>query len=62
MAQMLVAKNWQMKECHAATAKTDLRQLTMMEEFEAIADQVLAEALPPGWIRIWDNLGGHQNF
>jgi hypothetical protein len=60
---MLVAKNKEMKERVAATKSMNLRQSTMTQEFEAVADRAATvEPLPPGWIRIWDNPGGRHYF
>jgi hypothetical protein len=42
--------------------KNNLRQSMMTQEFKAVANQALAEALPLSWIRIWDNLGGKVYF
>ena len=63
MAQILVQKNREMKERSTKTKCINLRQATMTQEFEAVADRSAnVEPLPPGWIRIWDNPGGRYYF
>jgi hypothetical protein len=63
MAQILVRKNKEMKERAANTKCVNLRQATMTQEFEAVADGAAKlEALPQGWIQIWDNPGGRYYF
>jgi hypothetical protein len=52
-----------MKERAAATKSMNLRQSTMTQEFEAVANRLATvEPLPLGWIRIWDNPGGRHYF
>jgi hypothetical protein len=63
MAQILVRKNKEMKDRAASTKSINLRQATMTQEFDAVADRSEnLEPLPPGWIRIWDNPGGRYYF
>ena len=63
MAQILVRKNKEMKERAASTKCINLRQATMTQEFDAVADRTEnLEKLPAGWIRIWDNPGGKYYF
>jgi hypothetical protein len=62
MAHMLVVKNREMKDCQAATARTNLCQSTMTQEFETVADQSSFETLPPDWIQLWDNKGNYPYY
>jgi hypothetical protein len=63
MAQVLVRKNKEMKDRVANARCVNLRQATMTQEFDSVADGAAKlEALPKGWIRIWDNPGGRYYF
>ena len=63
MVQVLVSKNKEMRERAASTKSINLRQATMTQEFDRVADGAASiEPLPKGWMRIWDNPGGRYYF
>ena len=63
MVQVLVCKNKEMKERAASTKSINLRQATMTQEFDRVADGAASvKPLPKGWMRIWDNPGGRYYF